>query len=103
MTLLTQTNHLPSEIENEAFWKAHIAKLSTSKITRKEYCRRYNVNYDRFGYWISRLRDESELVPVKLKPSVTHSPTVLCTLKLDNGRSLYIHHQDALSFILERL
>lgn len=45
---------LAGEIENETYWKNHKESLKTSNLSRKEYCRLHQVNYDRFGYWINK-------------------------------------------------
>ena len=97
----------PKLKQNEDFWKRHYEQQKSSGITRVNYCHQHNLNYDRFGYWISRWnkfrREGSELVSVKLK-STTEQPhqSVLCTIDLKNGSSLKIHDAQALSVILEK-
>lgn len=90
--------------ESEEFWKQQLEKLKTSGLSRAQYCRENGVNYDRFGYWITRLRPTSPaFIPVKVKASDSASHhTVLCTLEL-RGYALKIHDVSALSFVLERL
>jgi len=92
-------------VENEAFWRQHATLLKASKLTRREYCRLHNVNYDRFGYWLGKLIDEiSPLVSVKLKPTnESNIQTILCTLTLGSHRVLQIHDYHALAFILEKV
>jgi len=103
--VLKKSKKVPS-IENESYWKKHIAQLSESKLTRKEYCQQYDVNYDRFGYWLGRLRkpvSPPPLIAVKLKsPIQNDSPTPLCSLHLKDGRMLYIHNEQTLMMLLER-
>jgi len=94
-------------IENETFWKRHYELQKSSGITRVNYCRQNNLNYDRFGYWISRWnkfrREGNELVSVKLKSATEpHPQSILCTIELKNGYFLKIHDAHSLSVILEK-
>lgn len=102
-----------TSIESEAYWKKHIAQLAVSNITRKEYCERYGVNYDRLGYWLGRLKKPTiaaspSLIEVKLQstalPSIPENkmPLPLCSLELKDGRMLHLHHEQALLLLLER-
>lgn len=104
---LNEPNNLASTaiIENEAFWRHHIALLTASKLTRKEYCRLNNINYDRFGYWLGKFSNQSSsLVAVKLKPTSEIKPVnALCTLHFVSGHTLHIHDQQALAFLWEKL
>ncbi len=98
----------PKPIENEAFWQKHYEALNTSALSRTDYCRQYHINYDRFGYWISKWnRDKGDqLVSVKLKSTIepkNQGIPALCTLDLKNGQSLKIHDMQILAFILEKL
>ena len=94
-----------SAVENEEFWKRHAELHKASGLTRTNYCRLHNVNYDRFGYWLSKWSHQSSsLVAIKLKPKdESIRQATLCTLSLSNGRTLQIHDQQSLSYILERL
>lgn len=94
-------------VECETFWKEHYDILKSSGIKRTEYCRQNHLNYDRFGYWISRLNQiknkSSELIPIKLKSNeLSNEKKTLCTLILHNDSSLEIHESSALTLILER-
>jgi hypothetical protein len=98
---------LSKPVENETFWKRHHEAQKSSGMKRTDYCREHNLNYDRFGYWISRwnqLKNDSGaigLVSVKLKSNESSSQTkILCTLDLKNGNSLRIHDSEALAAIL---
>lgn len=100
-------NELQSKpIENEAFWKNHHALQKSSGLTRVEYCRKHDLNYDRFGYWISRWNrfkvEKNNLVSVKLKSSEPTPKSLLCTLELKNGCSIKIHDAYAFSVILDK-
>ena len=91
-------------IEGKDFWQQQLENLKTSGLTRSQYCRENNINYDRFGYWLKKLSPvSSEFVPVRLQAPELPSPnTAICTLEL-RGHILIIHNLSALSFVLERL
>ena len=91
-------------IEGKEFWQQQIEKLKTSGLSRSQYCRENNLNYDRFGYWLKRLSPvTSEFIPVKLQTSeATALDATLCTIEL-RGYVLKIHDLSALSLMLERL
>jgi len=95
---------MPNTNETEEFWKQQIEKLKTSGLSRARYCREHSINYDRFGYWITRLSPTpSTFLPVKVqtaKSSPCH--TTLCTLEL-RGHVIKIHDLLALSCILDRM
>lgn len=93
--------------ENEAFWKHHFQILKSTGMRRSQYCHQHNLNYDRFGYWISRWnklkKNNNELVGIKIKPELPSSEIkILCTITFSNGACLKIHDSTALEFILER-
>jgi hypothetical protein len=93
----------PLAIEDNSFWQNHFDLHIASGLTRSKYCKANNVNYDRFGYWLSKkYRPNSALIAVKIKPRETPSPSdALCTLNFRNGCSLKIHTTEILSHILE--
>jgi hypothetical protein len=95
----------PLLAEDESFWRRHAELYQSSGLTRKKYCQMNNVNYDRFGYWLSKItRHSSSLVAIKLKAeSAPLKQITLCTLNFRDGRTLQIHDQQALSYILEKL
>ena len=92
-------------INNESFWKHHLELQKASGLTRAEYCRNHEINYARFGYWLSKWSCETNsLVAVKLKfPEESSTATVHCTLNFSQGCFLKIHTIEALSYILERM
>ncbi len=100
------TNVSPSKpIENEAFWQHHYELQKSSGLSRTDYCRQHDLNYDRFGYWINKWKHNhsDQLISVKLKP--TRDPveqSLLCTLDFKNGHYLKIHDEKALAIILEK-
>ncbi len=95
---------MSTAIEGREFWEQQLVRLKTSGLSRSQYCRENNINYDRFGYWLKRLPPvSSEFIPVKLQtPELSAPHATLCTLKL-RGHILKIHDLSALSFVLERL
>lgn len=109
--------------EDRQFWENHLAAFLASGINRRVYCQQHDVDYDRFAYWIKRLKSESArirkhpslagipstaLLPVQLKtqPSplstTCYSVAALATMNLKNGHVLQIHNERALLAILER-
>lgn len=103
--------------ETEGYWKQHRSSFLASGLSRKKYCREHGANYDRFSYWLKKrssekiaARSEKEpsiknnlLLPVHCKSAkIETSLDTLCTLNLKNGHSLTIHHERALSFLLEQ-
>lgn len=94
--------------EDADYWQHHTEMLKESGLSRINYCRRNNVNYDRFAYWLSKQKPSRSsikpLVAVKLKstsePSLLTSEA-LCTLNLRNGNVLKIHDMRVIALILE--
>lgn len=96
--------------EDADYWQHHTEMLKKSGLSRTNYCRQNNVNYDRFGYWLSKQKSslssspKTPMVAVKLKsvaePSLLTSE-VLCTLNLRNGNVLKIHDMRVIALILE--
>lgn len=92
-----------TQVENEAFWKNHYEQLKSSGISRAQYCRINQLNYDRFGYWLSKWSAKTtRFVAVKIKEQ-NKTESVLCTMTLRTGSEIKIHDFSALSFILERM
>lgn len=94
--------------QDESFWKHHHEILKSSGMKRIDYCNQNNLNYDRFGHWISRWNrfknNSSSLVSVRLKSSESLlKMKTLCTLDLKNGCCLKIHDSEELTIILERM
>jgi hypothetical protein len=96
----------------EQFWREHAAKQKESGVSKSAYCRKHQLNYDRFYYWLRKEKPATgsqQLVPVRInptaEPSVPKSITtpVLCTLVLRNGDVLQIHDKSILPLILSRL
>ena len=91
-------------IEDKEFWQNHLEKLKISGLSRFQYCRENDINYDRFGYWLKKLSPPiSKFISVKLQASdVKAEHATLCTIEL-RGHVLKIHDLSALSLMLERL
>lgn len=107
--------HYPEETEE--YWQQHRSDCLASGLSRRMYCKAHGVNCDRFNYWFKKLSAHEEtaqfgkqssgknslLLPVRLgqaKPDALPMP--LCTLNLKNGHHLVIHHERALSLLLEQ-
>jgi hypothetical protein len=91
----------------EQFFKEHAAKQKESGLSRLAYCRKHQLNYDHFNYWVRKEKQvERQLVPVKLKQPVkllsssSKAAPVLCTLTLRNGSVLQIYDKGILPLIL---
>lgn len=95
---------MTAAIEDKEFWQQQLEKLNASGLSRSQYCRENNVDYDRFGYWVKKLSPASlKFIPVKLQaPETTMQQATLCAIEL-RGHVLKIHDLSALSLILERL
>jgi hypothetical protein len=119
-----QANRYASE--DKQYWENHLTLFSTSGLNRRRYCQQQGVDYDRFAYWIKRLKTAASntakhtrsttqsptvLLPVQLKTqssarsisaTVSRSVVVLATMHLKNGHALEIHDERGLLVILER-
>lgn len=94
---------MTNTIESQSFWQQHIEKLKASGLPRTQYCRDNELNYDRFGYWLNKLTQESCFIPVKLKlPENKLTQPTLYTVELRNC-VIKIHDISTLSFVLNRL
>ncbi len=94
---------MPTIMESKQFWEQQLERLKASGLPRSDYCRKNNINYDRFGYWLKRLLPKpSAFVPVKLKIPAATPQTILCTIEL-RSHILKIYDLSTLSFVLERL
>jgi len=105
--------------ENENLWKKHVSDFIRSGLTKKAFCKKHEVNYGRFFYWIRKLsllplptpahkkkkEDKAQFMPVKLKSQLPEQikATLLCTLSLKNGCALQIHDEQSLSLILRKM
>lgn len=91
-------------IESKEYWEQQLEQLKLSGLTRAKYCKENDVNYDRFGYWLTKLRPmSSEFVPVHVHSSSQGQPqNTLCTLEIGK-HMLQIHDASVLPIILDRL
>jgi hypothetical protein len=108
--------HYPQE--TEGYWKQQQTAWLVSGLSRKQYCRKQGINYDRFQYWLKKLSPQSgaaqsakntpvsnaSLLPVTVSQTKQNTPPIppLCTLHLSNGHHLAIHHERALLILLEQ-
>jgi hypothetical protein len=96
-------------IEKEQLWKEHAKHQRESGLSRVAYCRKHQLNYDQFGYWEQKWRQQqtvsSKLLPVSLNrlsktSDALEQPESLCTLVFKNGHALKIHDKSVLSMLL---
>ena len=98
-------------LEQEQFWKDHIVQQKKSGLSRLAYCRKHQLNYDKFGYWFRKCKTKpsSHLVPIKLQRGTEHviatnlADQVLCSLTLKNGSVLKIHDKEVIAILLSVL
>ena len=55
---------IESATEKEQFWKDHAKRQKASRLSRLAYCRKHQLNYDHFGYWERKWREQA--APSKL-------------------------------------
>ncbi len=89
----------------EEFWKQHAVLQKGSGLSRAEYCRKNQLDYNCLGYWLYKWKKISpKLIPVTLTsaPTVTSEP-LLCALTFKRGRVLKIHDKSIIPLILSSL
>ena len=65
--------------ESKDFWVKQLSKLKASGQTRAQYCEANNINYDRFGYSIKKIKSSNtQFVPVKIETESV-APSVAST------------------------
>jgi hypothetical protein len=91
----------------ESYWQAIISEQEASGLSRVDFCRKHEINYDTFGYWFRKLKDGPKklLIPVKLKVENQHEakPKLLSTLIFKAGHSLQVYDKEALLLVLSKL
>ena len=103
MRLPKQARHQYPE-EDEQYWLGIYSHFKKSGQSRKAYCKAQGINYDRFGYWLSRKTKAPALIAVK----VTHVSSVdthlaLASLRLSSTHAIVFHDVEALCAIMTRL
>ena len=73
-------------------WANHIQQHHESGLTGKAYCEQNNLNYDQFGYWKKRIKDQSnqhaeQSRQAKFTPVTVTSPSASSglSISLPNG------------------
>ena len=94
-------------------WANHIQQHHESGLTGKAYCEQNNLNYDQFGYWKKRIKNQSnqhaeQSRQAKFIPVTVSSPSVSAGLSilLPNGVTVsgIAEHNQALTLsIVEAL
>ena len=73
------------------FWQAPIKTLARSGLSRSEYCRRYDLSYHAFTYWLRKHRSaetQSPLALVEVRISaLSLAPRSTVPLRLHLGSS----------------
>ncbi len=97
-----------SEVTDENYWRKIIDDQKSSKLNRAAYCRKHQINYDNFGYWLRKFENKiiKSFVPIKIKSEFIQPAEynkVLCTLIAKNGSSLQIYDKEVLSVILGQI
>lgn len=108
MKIATQTTSIDeTTLDKEKFWKEHVKRQRESGQSRMAYCRKHQLNYNQFGSWVQKWRQQttsSELLPIHINmmPKITNclQPDILCTLTFKNGHELKIHDKGVLPMLL---
>ena len=105
-----KSNATKNSAMQDQLFEEHATKQKDSGLSRLAYCRKHQLNYDQFNYWLRKENKEvRQLVPVKLSQPVepasftSISATVLCTLTLRSGGVLQVHDKSILPLILSEL
>lgn len=110
MMSITQPDYSTNPAQ-EQYWKDHVAKQKESGLPVTVYCRQYQLNYDRFYYWIRKeKRRAPRLIPIEMKSitadnisTIVMDPPVLCTLTFKGGNILEIYDKGAIPLVLSAL
>ena len=100
----------PLTTDKETIWKEHARRQRESGLSRAAYCRKHQLSYDQFGYWLQKWRQQTissqpvELLPVYINESLemnskSQSKTI-CTLAFKNGHALNIYDKSVLTMLL---
>lgn len=95
--------------DKERIWKEHAQRQKDSGLSRVAYCRKHQLSYDQFGYWLQKWRQQTmssqsvKLLPIHVSKSfkmhdALQSETI-CTLAFKNGHVLKIHDKSVLTML----
>jgi len=100
--------HSPYSHEDKSYWHNQITEFKQSGLNRKAFCRRFDVNYDRFQYWYRKFELEKKhqptpaVVPIKLTTgTTTRVNPVLCSIRLTSGATLYLHDMGLIQSLIK--
>lgn len=99
---------LSNQANDENYWHKIFEDYEASNLIRSDYCRKNQINYDNFGYWWRKLKNESvkKLIPIKIKseqvPQLERN-RALSTITFKNGNSLVIYDKEILLFIVSKM
>jgi hypothetical protein len=104
----SELKRVQSQVKDENYWKQIIEDYEASNLTRSDYCRMHQINYDNFGYWCRKLKKQTikSLVPIKIKSECNQhieKNKVLSTLLFTNGNSLHIYDKEVVLMILSKV
>jgi hypothetical protein len=112
-SIIEPSNNINRLSHKEQFWQEQITQKQKSGLSRAAYCRKHQLNYDRFVYWERKYTNNllaNKLLPVKLNVvndgntnNDNCSSKVLCTLALTNGSELKIFNLEVLPLLFPML
>ena len=90
--------------EDEAYWTEIYSRFKSSGESRKAYCKTHGINYDRFGYWLSRQKKPTNLIAVKVSsPSPRDTRVAIASVRWSASQELVFHDIDSLCAVMKRL
>jgi hypothetical protein len=91
--------------EDEQYWSEVYSDFKRSgEESRKAYCKTHGINYDRFGYWLSRQKKSTALIAVKVTKSLSpETRRVLASIKGTNQQELLLYDVDTVCTVMQRL
>ena len=95
--------------ETVTFWQNHIAVCQESKQSKASYAKSQELNYNRFLYWIGRLKKTGEQnndVPTKLLPvkMMSYAPSQpIASITIAGGYCIDFHDMNVLLQLLKQL
>ena len=90
--------------ENDAYWVEIYSDFKNSNKSRNAYCKAQGINYDRFGYWLSRQKKPTKLIAVKVTNSSSpETRRVLASIKGANQQELLLYNVDTVCTVMQRL
>ena len=60
---------MPSNLSREeklVFWRNHVTGWKASILSKETYCREQNISSHTLNYWLKKLRQPSDFVPINI-------------------------------------